>query len=228
MLIRRGKKKNLKGENMDDSYMKTGTTTVGILCRDAVVLAADKRGTAGNLIAMKDTDKIIEITPYMALTISGTVSDLQLVIKYLKAELKLKEVRTGRRPTVKEAANLLANMNYNNVRSIGAICHFLFAGYDENTGSQLYDVYFDGTLTHISKEGNQGFVASGSGSVFALGLLEDNWKKDLTAEQGADLALRAVNVALQRDTGSGEGIDVFIIDRKGIRKSQKLLNTRIQ
>ncbi len=212
---------------MDDSYMKTGTTTVGILCKDAVILAADKRATAGSLIAQKDIDKIVEITPTMALTTSGTVSDIQLVIRYLKAELKLKEVRTGRKPTVKEAANLLANMNYNGVRTTGAICIFIFAGYDENSGSQLYEAYFDGTLTHVSKESNQGFVASGSGSVFALGLLDDSWKKDLTAEQGAELAVRAINVALQRDVNSGEGVDVFIIDKKGIRKSQKLLNTRL-
>ncbi|MGV8169580.1 MAG: proteasome subunit beta [Candidatus Nanoarchaeia archaeon] len=208
---------------MDDSYLKTGTTTVGIICKDAVVLAADKRATAGNLIASKDIEKVIEITPTMALTTAGTVSDIQLLVKYLRAELKLKDVRTGRKSTVKEAANLLANMNYNNLRANYGICHFLFAGVEETNGGQLYDVYADGSLTPIKN-----FVASGSGSVFALGVLEDSWKKDMTPEQAVDLAMRAVNSALQRDSASGEGVDVFIIDKKGIRKSQKLLNTRLQ
>ncbi|MGV8162992.1 MAG: proteasome subunit beta [Candidatus Nanoarchaeia archaeon] len=208
---------------MEDSYMKTGTTTVGLICKDSVVLAADKRSTAGNLIASKDVDKVIEITPTMALTTAGVVSDIQLLVKYLRAELKLKDVRTGRKTTVKEAANFLANMNYGNLRSNYGICHFLFAGVDETNGGQLYDVYPDGSLTPVKN-----FIASGSGSVFALGLLEDAWKKDMTPEQGAELAMRAVNVALQRDSASGEGVDVFIIDKKGIRKMQKLLNTRLQ
>lgn len=212
---------------MEDSYKKTGTTTIGLLCKDAVILAADKRATAGSMIVGKDMDKVIEITPYMALTTAGVVSDIQLLIKYLRAELKLKDVRTGRRTTVKEAANYLSNMNYGNIRNSGGfgICHFLFAGYDEVNGGQLYDVYPDGSLTPATKE--HGFITSGSGSVFAMGLLEDGWKRDLTPEQGVDLAVRAINVALQRDTNSGEGVDVVIIDKKGIRKIQKLLNTRL-
>jgi proteasome beta subunit len=211
---------------MDDSYMKTGTTTVGILCKDAVILAADKRATAGSMIVNKDIEKVVEISSQMALTTAGLVSDLQLLVKYLRAELKLKEVRTSRKPTVKEAANLLANMNYNNIRSSGGVCHFLFAGYDDVLGGQLYDVYPDGSLTPTSKD--SGFIASGSGSVFAMGLLEDSWKKEMSTEQGVDLAIRAVNVALQRDSASGEGVDVFVIDKKGIKKSQKLLNTKLQ
>jgi proteasome beta subunit len=222
-------KKNLQGgKNMDDSYMKTGTTTVGLLCKDAVVLAADKRATAGNMIVGKDMDKVLEITPNMALTIAGVVSDIQLIIKYLRAELKLKDIRTGRKTTIKEAANYLANMNYGNIRAnygMGGICHFLFAGYDEVNGAQLYDIYPDGSLTPATRE--QGFIASGSGSVFALGLLEDAWKKDMTPEQGVELATRAINVALQRDSASGEGVDVVVIDKKGLRKSQKLLNTKL-
>jgi len=214
---------------MDDSYMKTGTTTIGIICKDAVILAADKRATAGSMIVGKDMEKVIEITPTMALTTAGVVSDIQLLVKYLRAELKLKDVRTGRKTTVKEAANYLARMNYENIRSnygMGGICHFLFAGYDEVNGGQLYDIYPDGSLTPATRE--QGFMASGSGSVFALGLLEDGWKKDMTVEQATDLAIRSVNVALQRDSASGEGVDVLIIDRKGNRRIQKLLNTRIQ
>jgi proteasome beta subunit len=226
-LDKKRNQKSLQGDKMDDSYKKTGTTTIGIICKDAVILAADKRATAGNMIVGKDMEKVLEITPNMALTTAGVVSDIQLLVKYLRAELKLKDIRTGRKTTVKEAANYLARMNYENIRSSNmGICHFLFAGFDDVNGSQLFDVYPDGSLTSISKE--QGFMASGSGSVFALGLLEDGWKKDMNQEQGIDLAIRAVNVALQRDSASGEGVDVTVIDKKGQRKVQKLLNTRLQ
>jgi proteasome beta subunit len=210
---------------MAEDYLKTGTTTIGIICKDAVILAADKRATAGHLIAMKDIDKIIEIMPNMALTTAGTVSDIQLLVKYLKAELKLKEVRTNRKPNVKEAANLLSNFNYSNLRGMGGVCHFLFGGYDDEFGFHLYDVYPDGSLTSVSGNGTaKGYLASGSGSTFAMGLLEDAWKKDLSKEEGISLAFRAVNSALQRDSASGEGVDVFVITKKGIQKDNKMVN----
>src|SRR3989344_5823780 len=101
---------------MDNEELKTGTTTIGIVCKDGLILAADKRATSGYLISWKKFDKIINITDNIAVTVAGTVSDVQLLVKYLKAELRLKDIRTGRETTVKEAASLLANFVYNNIR----------------------------------------------------------------------------------------------------------------
>ena len=210
---------------MTQENLKTGTTTIGIICKDAVILAADKRATAGHLIAFKDVEKVKKIANNMALTTAGTVSDIQLLVKYLKAELKIKEIRNNRKPRVKEAANLLANLNYGNLRGMGGICHFLFAGYDKEEGYQLYDVYPDGALNGVtSKSKTKGYLASGSGSTFSMGLLEDAWKKDLTKEEGISLAYRAINAALQRDSASGEGVDVMAITEKGIEETNKLIN----
>lgn len=210
---------------MAEEKLKTGTTTIGIICKDAVILAADKRATAGHLIAFKDVEKVLEITPNMALTTAGTVSDIQLLVKYLKAELKLKEIRNNRKPNVKEAANLLANFNYGNLRGMGGVCHFLFGGHDKENGFQLYDVYPDGALNGVtSKSKTKGYLASGSGSTFAMGLLEDTWKKDLTKEEGVSLAYRAINSALQRDSASGEGVDVLIITETGTEKANKTID----
>lgn len=216
-------------KDLQNSFLKTGTTTVGLLGKGFVVIAADKRATAGNLIVDKNTEKVIKINDTMGLTIAGSVSDLQLIIKYLKAELKLKELRTGRTPTAKEAANLLSSINYNNIRKyspILGVCHFLFAGTDP-TGPHLYDLFPDGSITEITEK--SGFVASGSGSVFAYGVLEDTWKKDLSEKEAIDLALRSVNAALQRDTASGQGADVMVIDSKGVRVvAHKSVNTHLQ
>jgi proteasome beta subunit len=74
----------------DNEIMKTGTTTLGIKCKDGIVLAADKRATAGNFIANKKVDKVLEVSKNMALTTAGSVSDIQLLVKLLKAELRLK------------------------------------------------------------------------------------------------------------------------------------------
>ncbi|MFH1915692.1 MAG: proteasome subunit beta [Nanoarchaeota archaeon] len=208
-----------------EGQLKTGTTTVGIVCKDAVILAADKRATAGNFIADKKVDKVIKINDFMALTTAGSVSDLQLLVKYLKAELKLKEIRTGRMNTVKEAANLLSGMVYNNIRQysmIPGVTHFLFSGHDRD--NHLYDLYPDGSLTLIDD-----FVSSGSGSVMAYGVLETMWKKDMTDQEGITLALKCINAAIQRDSASGNGIDIFIINKNGAKKIEtRIIDTRIE
>lgn len=199
----------------ENEVLNTGTTTVGLMCKDCVVLAADRRATAGNFIAHKKTDKIIPINERMALTTSGVVSDIQLLIKLLKAELKLKSIRVDREPSVKEAANLLTNIIYNNIRKfsvIPGITHFLLGGADNTI--QLYDLYADGSITEIDD-----FVSSGSGSVIAYGVLEANYKKDMTEAEGVDLALKCVSAAMQRDSASGEGIDVYVINKQGMRRA---------
>src|SRR3989344_2504613 len=118
---------------MDNKETTTGTTTLGLVCKDGLVLAADKRATSGYLIAWKKFDKIMQVTNNIAVTVAGTVSDVQLLTKYLKAELKLKDIRTGRETSVKEAANLLANFVYSNIRKLSLIpgvSHFIMGGKD--------------------------------------------------------------------------------------------------
>lgn len=207
---------------MDTPVLKTGTTTVGIVCEDCVILAADKRATAGNLIVDKQVKKVVPINEYIAVTTAGSVSELQLLMKYLKAELRLKDIRTQRKTTIKEAANLLSGMVYNNLRTVGGISHFLLGGKDK-TEAHLYDIFPDGSITEISD-----FVASGSGSVFAYGVLESTYTKGLKEQEGIDLVLKAINASLQRDAMSGQGIDIYVIDKKGVREAMhKLLNTRL-
>jgi proteasome beta subunit len=205
--------------------LKTGTTTVGLVCKDSIILAADKRATAGNFIVDKRVEKVVKINDAMALTTAGSVSDIQLLVKYLKAELKLKEIRTGRLNTVKEAANLLSGMIYGNIRSysmIPGVTHFLFAGNDKENNS-LYDLYPDGSITKVDD-----FVSSGSGSVMAYGVLETLWKKDMSDQEGIAMAIKCVNAAIQRDSASGNGIDIFIINKNGVKKVEsRTINTSL-
>src|SRR3989344_4533809 len=110
-----------------EEQLKTGTTTVGIVCKDGIVLAAGKRATAGNMIVKRGADKVHVISDDFAVTIAGVVSDAQLLIKLVKAELKLKEVRTGKKTSAKEAANLLGGLLYSNIRRMSmlpGIAHF--------------------------------------------------------------------------------------------------------
>ena len=211
---------------MDNSEMKTGTTTIGVVCKDGLVLAADKRATSGYLISWKKFDKIIQITDNVAVTVAGTVSDVQLLVKYLKAELKLKDIRTGRETTVKEAASLLANFVYNNIRKLSlipGISHFIVGGKD-SSGFHLYDLSPDGSIVEVDD-----YISSGSGSVMAFGVLETLYKKGLSVDEGVKLAAKGINAAIQRDIASGNGVDIVTITKDGVKKVfSKELEMRIE
>ena len=195
--------------------MKTGTTTVGLVCKDGIVLAADKRTTyGGQIVVRKDSEKVTQITDTMAITTAGSVSDIQMLIKLLKAELKLRGIRNGRSNTVKETANLLSRIAYDSARQyVPSMAQVLLGGYDSK-GPQLSVIDVDGAVLEFKD-----YFTTGSGSPMVLGVLESNFKDGMTIKEGEDLAVRAVSAAMQRDTASGNGVDVMVITKEGVRKT---------
>jgi proteasome beta subunit len=192
-----------------------GTTTIGIICKDGVILAADKRASAGHLIANKKADKVHQVADFMAITTAGLVSDAQLFTRVIKAQLSLLKIRKNKIPTVEEAANMLASLSYSNIRRpsmVPGIVGFLIAGYDKN-GYHLYEIGIDGSVAKADD-----FKTDGSGSVFAIGVLETMYKTDMTIEEGIVVAKKALNAALQRDIYTGNGIDIFAINESGVKK----------
>ena len=211
---------------VEDKELKTGTTTLVLLCKDGIVLAADKRATSGYLISHKKFDKIISITDNIAVTVAGTVSDVQLMAKYIRAELKLKEIRTDRENSVKEAANLLSMMVYGNIRKLSlipGISHFLLGGKDD-AGFHIYDLAPDGSIIDVDD-----YTTSGSGSVMVYGVLETLYKKNMSVDEGVELAVKSINAAIQRDIASGNGINIVTITKEGIKKVlSKEIDTKIE
>lgn len=192
--------------------LKKGTTTVGIVCKNGIVLAADKRATAG-FVVNKKAQKIFQITDNMAITMAGLVSDAQLLTKLITAQIKLKDIQTNRKTTVKECANLLGGMLYSNLRKpsmIQSVVGFLLAGFDKE-GKHLYDLGIDGSITK-----SEDYVSDGSGSVFAIGVLEAQYKEGLDLNEGVKLAIKAITSALNRDVATGNGIDIWTISEKGV------------
>ena len=209
-------------ENIQDN-VKKGTTTVGIVCKEGIVLAADKRATMGyDFVADKKVDKIYQITENMAITTAGTVSDAQLITKLIKAELSLRKIRTERESNVKETANLLGTIVYQNIRKFSPILGvtgFLLGGKD-NAGFHLYELAPDGSVMEYDD-----YMADGSGMVSALSVLDTLYKKGLSIEDGIKLSIKCVNAAIQRNTATGEGIDVWTITKDGVKK---VLTKRIE
>jgi proteasome beta subunit len=214
--------------NMDaelkNSFLKTGTTIVGIVCKDGVVMASDRQSTAGNIVMNKNSEKTKRVNDYLLVSGTGMVSDIQRIEKVLPAELKLKELRSKTRPSIKQAANLLANMLYSGIRQPSMIptqMGSLVGGFNEDGTCELYSVEPAGSVVKV-----EDFDANfGSGMPYVLGLLERQYKKGLSVEDGVKLAVECIKSSTQRDIGSGFGIDVFTITKSGIKKvvSQEIL-----
>lgn len=191
--------------------LKTGTTTVGIVCKDAVILGADRKATMGYLVASKDTPKIKKLDEHIAMTVAGLVGDAQALDRYIKAELKLYKLQEERKIPVEAAANLVANILYSR-RFFPYYVQLLLGGYDECP--RLFSLGADGSVIE-EKE----YFSTGSGSPIALGVLEDGYRKDISIEEGKKLVVRAIHSARKRDIASGgSGIDLIVIDSKGIHE----------
>ena len=199
---------------MSENMIKTGTTTVGIVCKNGLVLGADRRASAGYMVADKRAQKVIPINSEMAITIAGLVSDAQLLSKIIKAQLKLIEIRKGKKSSMRQAANILAGLVYGNIRRMSmvqSIVGFLMAGKDDK-GFHLYNIGIDGSLAKMNE-----YVCDGSGMQFATGVLEANYKKNMDIEDGVALAVKVLNVAMQRDIATGNGMDILTITKDGVK-----------
>ena len=202
---------------LKNSILKTGTTILGIVCKDGVIMASDRQSTAGTIVMSKDSQKTKKINDYIIFAGTGMVSTIQRTAKLLSAELRLKELKSRSRPTVKQSANLLAAITYSDVRQpsmIQNIVGSLIGGFNEDGSSELYSIAPDGSVVKI-EDYDANF---GSGMPYVLGLLERQYKKDCTLEQGIELARESLKSSTQRDIGSGYGIDIFTITKEGIKK----------
>ena len=193
-----------------------GATAVGIVCKDGVVLAAEKKSTLGYLVASKEETKITPIAPHIAITEAGMVGDLQALARYMQAEIKLFELQNKKRIPVSAAATLLANILYSGRWSFFPYyVQIMLGGYDEK-GPSLFILHPDGSKLEEKK-----FFSTGSGSPIAFGVLEDGYREGMSTKEGIELAVRAVKAAVERDIASGgKGIDVAVIDANGFRKTE--------
>lgn len=201
---------------------KTGTTTIGIVCKDGVVLAAEKKSTMGYLVASKETEKISELDEHIAMTIAGASGDAQTLARYMKAELKLFSIQNQRRISVKGAASLLANLLQGGRWTfMPYMVQLIIAGFDKE-GPHVFSLDAIGAVEEETK-----FFSTGSGSPFALGVLEDGFKDGLAVGEASDLAVRAIRAAVERDIGSGgKAIDVVKITKEGISRESFPLGVR--
>ena len=201
----------LDQDQFENSF-KTGTTTVGIIVNDGVVVATESKATGGYFIASKTAQKLFEINKFTAATIAGGVADAIYVINQLKALSRLREVKEGKIPEPKYVSSICRNILFSG-RSFFQVM-MIISGFSlaENTG-KLYGVDLLGTYYEEDK-----FISFGSGSPFVLGLLEADWKPGMTIPEGVNLVTTAITAAKERDAGSGFALQICSIDKNGFKK----------
>ena len=186
-----------------------GTTTVGIAFKDFVVLAADRRATSGYFIAHKRAEKIHRIDEHAAATIAGYVGDAQWLIEQLRAEALIYKNTVGEPISVQSLATLASTILFRSRPLI--VVQMLIGGIDRD-GASLYSLDWLGTVT------KERFTATGSGTPYAISLIESEYREDMSPDEALRLAARAVKAATLRDPGSGEGVDLAIVSRQnGVR-----------
>jgi proteasome beta subunit len=189
-----------------DQELLKGTTTIGLVCKDGVVLATERRATAGNFIANKMTQKLFKIDNNIGVTVAGLVGDAQVLARYLRAEVSLYRLRRSAQLSAEGAATLLANILSGN-RMFPYYAWMILGGVDLK-GGHVFSV--DPAGGSIEDR----YVSVGSGSTFAYGVLEEGYSRDMSVADGVDLALRGLTVAMKRDSASGDGYIIHTITSK--------------
>ena len=184
-----------------------GATTVGLICSDGVVLAAEKRVTYGRLVASTKGQKVFKLTDNVGLAFAGLMSDMQALIREAEAYANLFYLEKNRPITTKAMSKLISNMLFNR-RMMPLLMETVVGGYDAD-GPSLYSMDPVGSLIPDD------FLAAGSGAAIAIGVLEAEYNKELDCEAGVELAKKSIKSAIARDAMSGDGIDVLIIKAGG-------------
>jgi proteasome beta subunit len=205
----------LSSNNVEEKVLH-GTTTVGIKVSDGVVLCADMRASAGYFIANNNTMKIQKIANHVGMTMAGGVADAQNITDVLRYHANIHRVQKNENIPIRSLARLCSLLFHQN-RGYPFIADILIGGYDKD-GPALVNVDVFGSVEEKK------YVTTGSGSPVAYGVLEDEYRDNLKVEEAKIIALRAVKAAIVRNIGTGDGINVAIIDKDGFRlltKEQK-------
>lgn len=186
------------------------TTIVGAKNSEGIVLASDKRASKGFFIGSKIVQKILRIDDNLAIAIAGQLSDAEYLIKVVKSQKRLLELQRDYPLTINESAKLISNIAYNGLKSYQPYLVELIVAGTDGLGNHIFVADMSGALT------DESIAASGSGAPIAYGVLESLYKVDLNTDDLIELCKKAVLAAMERDPGSGNGLDVVTILNKNM------------
>ena len=187
-----------------------GATTIGVVCKDGVVLASERRVSYGYFVMSKSGKKVFQITDSIGAACAGLVADMQVLTKEVAVQLRLYSFERDRLASVRSAAKVMAALLFER-RLYPYLAQTIVGGIDEE-GPGLY------VLDPLGSVIDDKFASVGSGSEIAVGVLEAEYKEGMTVEQGKELVKKAAKAALARDIGSGNGLDIMTITKSGVKE----------
>jgi len=182
-----------------------GTTTIGVVCKDGVVLTTDTRATMGSFVAHKHAKKVYRIDHHIAMTIAGVVGDAQAIVEMLRANAALYRFDMARPIPISAAARLVSNILFS-ARYYPLGVQALIGGVDDSGGHRF-------ALDPLGSTMEEKFVSTGSGSPVAYGVLESEWHDNMVVKEATPMVLRAITSAMKRDSASGDSFDIALITK---------------
>jgi len=192
--------------------LSTGATAVGIKVRDGVVLAAEKRVSYRGYVMSRAGKKVYRITNRMAMAAAGLFADMQTLRKIMETEIRYQELTTSSRMSVRAAAKLLSAILYS-YKSSPFLSEILFGGVDDE-GPHLF------VLDPVGSVIEDDYAAIGTGAPIAIGIIESGYHSDMAISDARNLAVQAIRAAISRDVMSGDGVDLAIVTRKGVKEER--------
>jgi proteasome beta subunit len=192
-----------------------GATTIGVVCKDGVVLASERRVSYGYFVMSKSGRKVFRIADTIGAVCAGLMADMQVLTKEVGAQLQLYSFERDRLASVRSAAKVMAALLFER-RMYPYLAQTIVGGIDDE-GPSLF------VLDPIGSIIDDKYASVGSGSEIAVGVLEAEYKEGMTVEQGKELVKKAAKAALARDIGSGNGLDIMTITKTGIKEEGETL-----
>ena len=195
---------------MSQEIMVPGACGVAIKCKDGVVLGNDNRATWGYTVTNKSTKKVFKITEHIGLAAYGLIGDFQMLVKILRAQANLYQLDSGDKISTKSMGKMVSNYLYSR-KMFPLYTNLVIAGVD-NDGPKLY------TLDAIGSLIPDDYGTAGTGMLMSIGILEAEYKPDMTVAQGEKLVEKTIRSSIKRDAMSGNGIDILTITESGAKE----------
>jgi proteasome beta subunit len=186
-----------------------GATVVGISYNDGVILAAEKRVSFGNFVVNKNIKKTFTVTDQVGAACAGMVADMQILVRQVEALSKIRRLETRRSVPPNSVAKLMSVIMFER-RYFPLLTQVIVGGIDAKP-----EIY---TLDPLGSVLPDDYAAVGTGAELALGIIDAEYKPNMSEEKAKELAVRAIKSAIQRDAASGDGIDVLSVSKNGHRE----------
>jgi proteasome beta subunit len=183
-----------------------GATAVGISYVNGVILASEKRVSYGNFVVNKNTRKTFSVTNHVGAACAGMVADMQVLVRQVGALAKIRKLETRREVAPNSIAKLMSVIMFER-RFFPLLTQVIVGGI--HIKPEIY------TLDPLGSLLPDEYASVGTGAEMALGILDDEYKPNMPQEKAREIAVKAIKSSIQRDSSSGDGIDLLLITNKG-------------